>query len=125
MIRLMTVAAFLAASAPGPAHALKECPFEALQRDMIIQAIAEATDCSASFEVLTACQNNTSGDVELAESVIEKCEKSFFLALKSDRRRAYEKAQRVCDDKYAKAKGTMYVSARAICRASVAVRFAK
>jgi len=44
---------------------------------------------------LTACQNNTSGDVELAESVIEKCEKSFFLALKSDRRRAYEKAQRV------------------------------
>jgi hypothetical protein len=60
-----------------------------------------------------------------ATCVIEKCEKTFLLLLKSDRRRAYEKARRMCDDKYAKAKGTMYVSARAICKATVAVRFAK
>ena len=125
MVHFMTLAAFLVASTAGPAHALKECPFEALERDMIIQEITKATDCSASFEVLSACQTNTSGDVEFADSVIEKCEKTFLLLLKSDRRRAYEKARRMCDDKYAKAKGTMYVSARAICKATVAVRFAK
>jgi hypothetical protein len=125
MIHLMTLAVFLVASTAGPAHALKVCPFEALQRDMIIKEITETTDCSASFEVLSACQTNTSGDVEFADGVIEKCEKTFLPSLKPDRLRAYAKARRMCDDKYAKTKGTMYASARAICKATVAVRFAK
>jgi hypothetical protein len=124
MIRGMSVAALLVL-AVLPARALTECPFEPFQRDEIIDAITRAADCRASFDVLSVCQTNAGGDVELAAIVTERCEKTFLEALSSDRKLAYERAQKACDQKYAKASGTMYASAQAICRASVAVRFAK
>jgi hypothetical protein len=123
-VKALVAVAIGAALAAGPASALKECPFDAFQREQIIKAITEAADCRASYEVLSACQNNASGDVELAQIVIDKCQKAFPTA-NPRARRAYAKAQRDCDDKYAKLRGTMYVSAQAICRAKAALRFAK
>ncbi len=90
-----------------------------------MEAIAKASDCRSSFDELSACQNNTSGDIELAAIVRERCEKTFLSTLRSDRRRAYETAQRTCDRKYANMSGTMYASANSICKVAAAVRFAK
>jgi hypothetical protein len=49
----------------------------------------------------------------------------FLPMLKPPGKRAYAKARKACERKYAGKQGTMYVSAQVICEAEAAVRFAK
>ena len=77
-----------------------------------------------SFEILSACRYNAGGDVELAGIVTERCEKTFLPTLKPPGKRAYAKARKACERKYAGKQGTMYVSAQVICEAKAAVRAA-
>jgi hypothetical protein len=60
--------------------------------------------------------------VELAEIVIDKCEKTFLSRLASARRRAYRQERGACARKYANKQGTMYVSFQATCEANVALK---
>jgi hypothetical protein len=125
MIRSIIVACALLASVTGAAHASDECPVTPLARDTLIAAITQAPTCRASFAILSACRYNAGGDVELAGIVTERCEKTFLPTLKAAGKRAYAKARKACERKYARKQGTMYVSAQVICEAEAAVRFAK
>jgi hypothetical protein len=125
MIRSMVMACALLSPAAGAAHAAGECPVVPLGREELIAAIAQAPTCRASFEILSACRYNAGGDVELAGIVTERCEKTFLPTLKPPGKRAYAKARKACERKYAGKQGTMYVSAQVICEAEAAVRFAK
>jgi hypothetical protein len=118
MIRSMVMACALLSPAAGAAHAAGECPVVPLGREELIAAIAQAPTCRASFEILSACRYNAGGDVE-------RCEKTFLPMLKPPGKRAYAKARKACERKYAGKQGTMYVSAQVICEAEAAVRFAK
>jgi hypothetical protein len=125
MIRSMIAACALLCLATGAAHASNECPVTPLGREELIAAITQAPSCRASFEILSACRYGAGGDVELAGIVTERCEKTFLPILKPAAKRAYAKARKACERKYARKQGTMYVSAQVICEAEAAVRFAK
>src|SRR5262249_22199756 len=125
MLRLMVVTSVLIPLAGSAAHALKECPVSAADRDAVIKAIQQAPTCKASFDILDVCRGNAGGDVELAGLVTERCEKTFLPTIKATHKRIYDEAHAACQRKYAKSQGTMYASAQAICEAKAAVRFAK
>jgi hypothetical protein len=125
MIRA-TIAAWALLSLASPAaHAADECLVTPLGREELIAAITQSPTCRASFAILSACRYNAGGDVELAGIVTERCEKTFLPTLKPAAKRAYAKARKACERKYAGKQGTMYVSAQVICEAAAAVRFAK
>jgi hypothetical protein len=125
MFRSMIAACALLSLATGAARASGECPVTSLGREELIAAITQAPSCRASFAILSACRYGAGGDVELAGIVTERCEKTFLPALKPAAKRAYAKARKACERKYAGKQGTMYVSAQVICEAEAAVRFAK
>jgi hypothetical protein len=104
--------------------AAQDCPVQSLSAQDIAEAIRGARNCRAAYDLLGACRFNAGADIELAEIVIARCEKTF-LPLKPKRARAYTSAQRARDRKYAKAEGTMYASAQMVCKAAAAVRFSK
>lgn len=119
-MRLILVTAMLACAAlSAPARAMPPliCPVEFGEVD---GAIEKASSCEAAYRILEACLLGASGDVSRAHAVREICERDFLPGLKPDTRRAYARAQRRCDRKYAGDEGTMYRSMEAVCAAQLA-----
>jgi hypothetical protein len=85
----------------------------------------KARTCKQSLEVMEACAYGASGDVALGEAVTEKCEGEFVPKLNKAQRSAYEREQKLCDQKYRRESGTMYRSFEAFCRAQNATRTAE
>jgi hypothetical protein len=113
------VAACAVASADEP------CPAKSQSYDDVVAAIVAAPRCAQALTVMNACLFVASGDVGLAQAVIDKCEPSFLSRLSIARRRAYSAAQIHCRNKYAGKQGTMYVSFAATCQARLAAEYAR
>lgn len=121
---LSLASCFLLAAQAVPARAA-ECPFEPLEREKIVAAIAGAATCPAAFDVMNSCLTVAGGDVELANTVIDKCEATFLGGLDAKTKAAYQKERTSCVKKYEGEQGTMYVSFTVTCEAKVAVRYAR
>lgn len=91
--------------------------------DAIQAAVADAQNCRAAGAVARACALGAGGDVALAGSVSQICEKDFFAALGRRDRAAYARQRAACRAKYRNFTGSMYRSAEAFCQAGVAERF--
>lgn len=103
----------------------RACPHDESQRDRIVATLKSAASCGMAYDLMNACRINASGDVELAEIVIERCEPIFLAGLSSTAKSAYEKERQACVRRYPRSGGTMHVSFAATCQAGVAARYAR
>ena len=113
----------LVAATAAPASAQRTCPHQEGDRDRITRTLQAANSCQTAYDTMNACRSNTGGDVELAEIVIQRCEGSFLAGLAPAARRTYDGERQACRDRYAKSRGTMYVSFAVTCEAGVAARY--
>jgi hypothetical protein len=129
----MLVRTFLAVAAVllivGPSRAKDlDCPIDHGATDPLWKlkedAIRKAPTCKQAYEIMQACAYGATGDNGLSRAVHEKCEPLFLLKLSKAQRRAYDREQRHCDDKYAKLDGSMYRSWTFFCQAENAVAYA-
>lgn len=125
----LLLAAVAAAAAAGTlagtsAVAQRACPHAESDRDRITRTLQSAPSCQRAYDTMNACRSNTSGDVELAEIVIARCEGSFLAGLTAAARKSYEAERNACRQRYATRQGTMYVSFTVTCEAGVAARYA-
>ena len=110
----------------GPVGAAPmECPAKSTQMDDIIASLQLAKGCDAAMKVFEACEYGASGDVQFGEVVEKKCEADFLGRASASRKQAYKRELGVCDRKYRKQSGTMYISFTAFCRAEVAQRYSQ
>lgn len=114
--------AALAGALPASAQAARTCPHEEGQRDRITRTLQSAVTCQRAYDTMNACRSNSSGDVELAEIVISRCEGEFLAGLTPAAKRSYDQEREACRRRYAKSQGTMYVSFTVTCEAGVAAR---
>jgi hypothetical protein len=122
---LLHIAVVLIATLATPALAQPICPHAESDRDDIRRTLEAAATCKIAYDIMNACRNNASGDVEFAEIVIGKCEAGFLSNMRPAVRRSYEEERQACQRRYAGSRGTMYVSFGATCEAGVAVRYAE
>ena len=123
-VLLTSIAAMVAISVAAPAMAQRACPHEESERDKITRTLSAASSCKVAYDLMNACRSNTGGDVELAEVVITRCEGVFLAGLNAKSRQAYQEEREACQRKYAKSRGTMYVSFSVTCEAGVAAKYA-
>jgi len=119
----LTVILLLAA----PVRAM-DCPVETRVEgtlDAKEDAIRKAPTCKRAYEIMEACAYTASGDTGLGEALRERCEPGFLPKLSKAQRRAYDREQKRCTNKYANKSGTMYVSFSAFCRAGSTVKHAE
>lgn len=109
----------------GAAHAAEECPAKSTSMDDIIAVVNAAPSCDRAMTLFEACAYGASGDVQFGDAVEKKCEADFLRSLKPPQKLSYQRELRVCDRKYRKKSGTMYLSATAFCRAEVAQRYSR
>ena len=116
----------LALLMPGAALAVDDrCPIQALDSETIAKGIQDAPTCDASLKLFDRCNFGSGADTELGEIVTQKCGALFEGKLSSQQQRAYARAIKVCNTKYARESGTMYRAFEASCRAQAAHRTAK
>ena len=88
-------------------------------------AVKDASNCERAYDTLAVCQLGSSADNALAEIVQTKCESVFMDKVSPATKKAYEAAQRRCDEIAQKNDGTMYQGFAAVCRARAARDFAR
>ena len=123
MRRVIAFATGLAAFA-GPAKAA-DCPVVSMAPSEVEKRIVAAPTCEQGLKIFESCGMGGMSDVILGGVVIEKCEAVFEGKLSAARKRSYDRAQKVCDRKYARETGSEYRSLTAFCSAAVAGRMAK
>ena len=121
--RLIAATALGILTATAPTAAQRACPHQEGDRDRITRTLQAANSCQSAYDMMNACRSNAGGDVELAEIVIQRCEGSFLAGLTPSARRTYDGERQACRDRYAKSRGTMYVSFMVTCEAGVAARY--
>jgi hypothetical protein len=89
--------------------------------DGIVAYVKSAPTCRAAMAHFRQCALGTSGDIELGSAVERRCDAS----IPASARGAYERQQAACTIKYSHRLGTMYRSLEALCRASLAARYAR
>jgi hypothetical protein len=87
-------------------------------------AIRKASTCRQALEIMEACAYGATGDTGLGDAVRERCEPEFLPKLSKAQKRAYDREQRRCDQKYARQSGSMYRSFTAFCQAQSTVAHA-
>jgi hypothetical protein len=102
----------------------KDCPADT-SSDAREDAIRKASSCKQALEIMQACAYGAGGDTGLSDAVHERCEPEFLPKLSKAQKRAYDREQKRCDDKYARQSGTMYRSFTAFCQAQSAVNYAR
>lgn len=105
--------------------ATMECPAKSTSMDDIIASLQQTKTCDAAMKVFEACEYGASGDVQFGEVVEKKCEADFLDKANAAKMQAYQRELGVCDRKYRKQSGTMYISFTAFCRAEVAQRYSR
>ena len=122
---LRAIVVVLAVLVPGAAFAVDDrCPIQALDLETIAKGIKDAPTCDASLKLFERCNFSSGVDTELGEIVTQKCEALFEGKLSPPQTRAYARAIKVCNTKYARESGTMYRAFEASCRAQAAHRTA-
>jgi hypothetical protein len=120
---VLAVSAMLLLAAPALA---KDCPVPDFGLDAREEAIRKAPTCRQAMQIMDACAYGAGGDTGLGTAVRERCEPEFMPKLSKAQKRAYDREQKRCDDKYARRSGTMYRSFTAFCQAkSTAAHAAK
>lgn len=116
----------------GPVFAEPQCSIgdaEAEKAGGYAQAVGAAVDaapdCDQAYATLEACQLGTSADNALSDLVVEKCEPAFVAKADAATKKAYKKAQDVCNKIAETDSGTMYQSFAAVCLARVSRDFAR
>lgn len=124
---VLAVAAVFLVVGPSRAKDL-DCPIDHGAADPLWKlkedAIRKAPTCKQAYEIMQACAYGATGDRGLSTAVHEKCEPLFLPKLSKAQRRAYNREQKRCDDKYANKDGSMYRSLSAFCDAESAVAYA-
>jgi uncharacterized protein len=102
------------------------CPHDSSEdtADGLIKALTRAKSCSAAAAKLHDCEWGSSADTEFAPIVITKCEKTFYDKLSPAGKYIYGEEMQLCSYEYARAQGTMSMSAAAMCQVDVAAEFA-
>src|SRR3954471_20108992 len=95
----------------------KDCPVKDFTLDAREEAIRKAASCPQALEIMQACAYGAGGDTSLSAAVHERCEPGFLPKLSKAQKRAYDREQKRCDDKYAKQGGRIPRSYAAFCRA--------
>jgi len=121
---LCGLALLAAAASPALAQSPRACPHEESERDRISRTLQSASSCQVAHDLMNACRSNTSGDVEFAGIVMQRCESVFLDGLSLSARKAYDDERARCRQRYAKREGTMYLSFTVTCEAGVAARYA-
>ena len=119
---VLAVSAMLLIATPVRA---KDCPVSEPSLDAQEEAIRKAPSCRQALEIMEACAYGATGDTGLSGAVHERCEPEFLLKLSKAQKRAYQREQKRCDDKYARQSGTMYRSFTAFCQAQSTVNYAR
>jgi hypothetical protein len=120
----LAVLAGVLSVAGNPAHAMV-CMEKSMTLDEVADTIGAQKDCESAMKVFQDCELTASGDVQLGAAVEKKCEADFMPAVNTAQKRAYQREMGVCDRKYRKKSGTMYLSFTAFCRAEVAQRYSQ
>jgi hypothetical protein len=112
--------------APSAAHAerLEKCPVASLDPKAISDAVTAAPSCAQAYEVMNVCRANASGDVALANIVVQICEKVFMATIEPAAAKSYQAARDSCAKRFAHQAGLQSASFQATCEAGVAVVFA-
>ena len=118
---VLAVSAMLLLAAPAPA---KDCPVQDAGWEAREDAIRHAPTCKQAMEIMKTCAYGAGGDTGLGEAVRERCEPEFLPKLSKAQKRAYDREQKRCDQKYARQSGTMYRSFTAFCQAKSTVAHA-
>ena len=118
---VMAVSAMLLLATPLQA---KDCPVQEFGLEAREDAIRNAPTCRQALEIMQACAYGASGDTGLGAAVRERCEPDFLPKLSKAQKRAYDREQKRCDQKYARQSGTMYRSFTAFCQAQSAAAHA-
>lgn len=102
-----------------------DCPVKEFTAEAKEDAVRKAPSCQGALEVMKACAYGATGDRGLADALQERCEPEFVGKLSKAQKKAYDREQKRCDDKYAKESGSMYRSFSAFCQAQSTVAYAK
>jgi hypothetical protein len=121
---VLAVSATLFAT-PLQALKAKDCPVEEFTLDAREDAIRKAPGCMQALDIMQACAYGAGGDTSLSAALHERCEPELLPKLSKAQKRAYDREQRRCDDKYAKHSGTMYRSFAAFCQAQSTVNYSR
>jgi len=121
----LAAAVLVLGASMAAAQTPRACPHEESQREAIAATLKAASSCSVAYDLMNACRSNTSGDVELAEIVIERCEPMFLASLSAAAKGAYDRERQACVSRYPRSGGTMNVSFAATCQAGVAARYSR
>lgn len=125
-VRVLVLAGAIGLAMHGTASAQTQraCPHAEFDRERIEATLRAASSCRVAYDLMNACRSNTSGDVDLAEIVIARCEADFVGTLTERTRATYEREREACRQRYAGKRGTMYASFAATCEAGVAAAHA-
>jgi hypothetical protein len=125
-LRILVALSVLTLVASSPAIAADdECPVQSYDLDEIAKAVHNAPTCAASLAMFERCAMGATSDVTVGDVVVGKCEAVFEGKLSAAEKRAYDRAQTICEKKYIKQTGSMYRSFEAFCYAKAAANVAK
>ena len=117
MKSLLTLSAILFSVS---AFSMDNCPVAVSNSNYIAKVVsltAKTSSCEEASELATVCALGTSGDVEIVNAAIKRCEKGVVMT-KTDKS-VYEYLSNKCDQKYSSQAGSMYTSFTAFCKLSV------
>lgn len=92
--------------------------------DALAKSLSNAKSCQEAVRTLHACMWGSSADTQFSAIVVENCEKAFFPKLSKAAQANYEEEMQLCAYEYAKAEGTMAMSAASLCQVDVAAGIA-
>ena len=88
----------------------------------IVDTLKKAT-CVDAMSTFQACAAASSGDIELGEAVLGRCEADFAGKLTPAQKRTYDAEHKKCDVRWARQQGTMYRAFEAYCHADTAKKW--
>ena len=117
---ILAFSAILLLASPGRAQDCQKLEFDS--REALIR---KAPTCDKAMERLPDCTAGGTGDVILAQIVVEKCERMFLKKLNAGQRLAYGEEIKSCNAENKEGEGVLSRALAATCRADLAQTFAR
>ena len=115
----------LAIMVAGFASAEDECHFGSPEAfNALEKALTLEKSCQVAAKKMHDCAWGSSADTQLVPIVISKCEKTFLPGLSVTGKEHYADEMQLCAYEFAKAQGTISMSAAAFCQLDVATKIA-